>query len=84
MAVLGRFRLFSWLTRRKECGSPCRLCEKSCGIHAIAKSGEIDYNECIQCMECAVIISDKNRCVAERYGKRNRSVSKIKTVDVMG
>ncbi|MDD1781570.1 NosR/NirI family protein [Enterovibrio sp. ZSDZ35] len=84
LAVLGRFRLFSWLTRRKECGSPCRLCEKSCGIHAIAKSGEIDYNECIQCMECAVIITDKNRCVAERYGKRNRSVSKIKTVDVTG
>ncbi|MEZ8141479.1 4Fe-4S binding protein [Enterovibrio sp. FF113] len=73
LAVLGRFRLFSWLNRRSECGSPCRLCEKSCGINAIHKDGSIDYNECVQCLECVAIISDENRCVANKYGKNRKS-----------
>lgn len=72
LAVLGRFRLFSWLTRRKECGSPCQLCEKHCGINAIHKDGTIDYNECVQCFACLAIIHDNTRCVAEKYGKRRR------------
>ncbi|WP_407332026.1 4Fe-4S binding protein [Enterovibrio sp. 27052020O] len=73
LAVLGRFRLFSWLNRRSECGSPCRLCEKHCGIHAIHKDGSIDYNECVQCLECVAIISDEHRCVAKKYGKNRKS-----------
>ncbi|WP_325890969.1 4Fe-4S binding protein [Grimontia sp. NTOU-MAR1] len=72
LAVLGRLRIFSWLTRRKECGSPCRLCEKHCGINAIHKDGAIDYNECIQCFSCLAIINDNTRCVADKYGKRRR------------
>lgn len=72
LAVLGRFRVFSWLTRRKECGSPCRLCEKHCGINAINKDGTIDYNECVQCFACLAIINDNTRCVADKYGKRRR------------
>ncbi len=27
LAILGRVRMFNWLKRRPECGSPCRLCE---------------------------------------------------------
>ncbi|MGF1768160.1 4Fe-4S binding protein [Enterovibrio makurazakiensis] len=73
LAVIGRFRLFSWLTRRSECGSPCRLCEKHCGIHAIRKEGHIDYNECVQCLECLAIVSDEHRCVANKYGKNRTS-----------
>ncbi|WP_039850124.1 NosR/NirI family protein [Grimontia indica] len=72
LAVLGRLRVFSWLTRRKECGSPCRLCEKHCGINAIHKDGAIDYNECVQCFACLAIINDNTRCVADKYGKRRR------------
>ncbi len=73
LAVLGRFRFFSWLTRRSECGSPCRLCEKHCGINAIHKDGAIDYNECVQCLACVAILHDTDRCVADKYGKRRRN-----------
>lgn len=73
LAILGRLRLFSWLKRRKECGNPCQLCHKKCEINAIRFDGRIDYNECIQCLECLVIINDQNRCVIGRYGnKKNR------------
>ncbi|MEZ8029763.1 4Fe-4S binding protein [Enterovibrio norvegicus] len=73
LAVLGRLRRFSWLTRREECGQPCRLCEKHCGINAIQKTGQIDYNECVQCLACLAIVSDEHRCVANKYGKNRKS-----------
>ncbi len=63
LAALGRFRLFSWLDRVKRCGQPCQHCRNSCGIDAIRKDGRIDYDECIQCLECVVILRDPNQCV---------------------
>ncbi len=62
LSILGKLHIFKWLDRRQECGSPCQLCRKRCGINAIEKSGEIDYNECIQCLECVVIIHDPKQC----------------------
>ncbi|WP_434356648.1 4Fe-4S binding protein [Parasalinivibrio latis] len=70
LSVLGRLRLFSWLTRREECGSPCQLCHKKCQINAITPQGKIDYNECIQCLECLVIIHDNKQCVVDRYSRK--------------
>lgn len=72
LAILGRLRLFSWLDRKKECGTPCQLCAKSCGVNAIREDGQIDYNECVQCLECSVIYHDPQRCVVQRYGKKRR------------
>ena len=63
LAVLGRFRLFSWLKRIDRCGKPCQHCKNECGINAIRKDGRIDYDECIQCLECVVILRDPNQCV---------------------
>lgn len=63
LAVLGRFRLFSWLKRIERCGSPCQHCKNACGINAIRKDGRIDYDECIQCLECMVILRDDSQCV---------------------
>lgn len=63
LAVLGRFRLFSWLKRIDRCGQPCQHCKNECGIGAIRKDGRIDYNECIQCLECVVILRDESQCV---------------------
>ncbi len=63
LAVLGRFRLFSWLERIERCGSPCQHCKNECGINAIRKDGRIDYDECIQCLECVVILRDDQQCV---------------------
>lgn len=74
LAVLGRFRLFSWLERIDRCGSPCQHCKNECGINAIRKDGRIDYDECIQCLECVVILRDESQCVDSIL--RNRQVQK--------
>ena len=71
LAILGRFPLFKWLRRRKECGAPCQLCRnKKCGIDAIKKDGTIDYGECIQCLECVVTIENPKQCVVDKYAKK--------------
>lgn len=72
-AVLGHFHLLRWLPRRAECGSPCQLCTRRCGIGAIEPDGRINYRECIQCYECEVIYRDDRQCVPlinARKGKR--------------
>jgi len=74
LAVLGRFRLFSWLKRIERCGSPCQHCKNACGINAIRKDGRIDYDECIQCLECVVILRDDSQCVDSII--RNKQASK--------
>lgn len=72
LAVLGRLRLFSWLERVDMCGSPCQMCKRRCGINAIRTSGEIDYDECIQCLECVVILKDDTQCVSTLTVKRKQ------------
>lgn len=64
LAVLGRFRLFSWLKRIDACGKPCQHCRNQCEIGAIRRDGRIDYDECIQCLECIVILNNEDQCVA--------------------
>ncbi|MEH6814825.1 MAG: 4Fe-4S binding protein [Motiliproteus sp.] len=63
LAILGRLRLFNWLSRIEQCGSPCQLCKRRCEINAIKQDGSIDYDECIQCLECIVILNDEDQCV---------------------
>ncbi len=64
LAVLGRLRLFSWLKRIDACGKPCQHCRNHCEIGAIRRDGRIDYDECIQCLECIVILNNEDQCVA--------------------
>lgn len=79
LAIVGRYPLFKWLTRRKECGSPCQLCRnKKCGIDAINKDGSIDYGECIQCLDCVVTINDPTVCVVDKYAKKSAAVVEVK------
>ncbi len=63
LAVLGRFRLWAWLPRRAECGTPCQSCRHRCEYQAIAPSGKIDYEECFQCLDCVEIYQDDKRCL---------------------
>ena len=70
LAVLGRLRLLSLIPRRAECGSPCQLCAVKCETGAIRKSGEIDYNECVQCLDCVVILEDDTQCAPARVAKK--------------
>ncbi len=72
LAVLGRFRLFSWLDRVELCGNPCQHCKNECGINAIRKDGRVDYDECIQCLECVVILRDEDQCVDKRIQNKKR------------
>jgi NosR/NirI family transcriptional regulator, nitrous oxide reductase regulator len=58
----GKFRILNILKRRKECGNPCHLCEKSCPTQAIQSSGKIDMNECFYCFDCQEEYYDIHRC----------------------
>ena len=83
LAVLGRFSLFKWLRRRTECGSPCQLCRVRCEIDSINRDGSIDYDECIQCMECIVILNNPDQCAIElSQSKRQRRAQRIDAVEV--
>jgi NosR/NirI family nitrous oxide reductase transcriptional regulator len=63
LAMLGKFHLFAWLKRIDACGNPCQHCKNHCEIGAIERDGRIDYDECIQCLECIVILNNDDQCV---------------------
>jgi transcriptional regulator of nitric oxide reductase/ferredoxin len=63
MAIGGLLRGRKWIERRAECGSPCQLCKVKCAYGAIKKTGEIQYSECFQCLDCVTIHDDKDQCV---------------------
>ncbi|MCL7942633.1 NosR/NirI family protein [Marinobacter sp. ATCH36] len=81
LAVLGKLRLFSWLDRVELCGKPCQHCKNSCGIDAIRKDGRIDYDECIQCLECVVILKDGDQCVDKRLERKRQRQANILATD---
>jgi NosR/NirI family nitrous oxide reductase transcriptional regulator len=61
LAVLDRLHLINMLRRRPECGSPCHLCERSCPVRAIERTGRINTAECFQCLDCQVEYFDDAR-----------------------
>ncbi|MGH1578647.1 4Fe-4S binding protein [Planktotalea sp.] len=63
MAIGGLLRGRKWIERRAECGSPCQLCKVKCSYGAIKKTGEIQYSECFQCLDCVTIHDDEAQCV---------------------
>jgi len=62
LAIPARMRMFNWLKRYRECGNPCQLCAVECPVQAIAPDGEIQPNECIQCLNCQVLYHSEARC----------------------
>ncbi len=56
-----RFR--KWIPRRKECGTPCQLCSVKCNYQSIQKTGDINFKECFQCLDCVSIHDDEKVCV---------------------
>ena len=63
MAVGGKLRIFnSFLKRRSECGSPCKLCSNECPIDAIEKNGKINMNECFYCLDCQSLYYNDHKC----------------------
>jgi NosR/NirI family nitrous oxide reductase transcriptional regulator len=62
LAIPGRIRMFEWLRRWPECGSPCQRCANECPVQAIHPEGHINVNECIYCMHCQELYFDDRRC----------------------
>jgi len=62
LAIPSNFRLFDWLKRRKDCGTPCQLCAKECEIQAIHPDGRINANECHYCLDCQMTYQNDNKC----------------------
>jgi NosR/NirI family nitrous oxide reductase transcriptional regulator len=79
LSLLGRFHPIKWLSRRKECGSPCTLCHHKCDIKAILPSGAIDYNECIQCFECIAYYNNDSLCPPQKQENKRLKKSQQST-----
>ena len=62
LAVPTKLRLFDWLKRRKECGTPCQLCAVECEVQAIHPDGTINANECHHCLDCQVTYYADDKC----------------------
>jgi len=62
LAIPARIRMFDWLKRHRECGSPCQRCSNECPVQAIHPDGHINPNECIYCMHCQELYWDEHRC----------------------
>jgi NosR/NirI family nitrous oxide reductase transcriptional regulator len=76
LAIPARLRMFDWLKRYKECGSPCQTCANECMVGAIHPTGEINPNECLNCMHCQVLYQSDAKCpVVIRKLKRREKVS---------
>ena len=79
MAIGGKLRIFETLKRRKECGSPCKLCSNECPINAIKPSGEILMDECFYCLDCQSLYYNEHKCppLVKVRKKNTRSVGPI-------
>ncbi|MDO5058947.1 MAG: 4Fe-4S binding protein, partial [Neisseria sp.] len=79
MAVPARLRIFDWLRRYHMCGNPCQLCANECPVQAIHPEGDINPNECIQCLNCQVLYHHTTRCpqvVATNKKKAKQAAAK--------
>ena len=74
LAIPGKMRMFEWLRRYKECGSPCQTCAHSCMVQAIHPEGQINPNECLYCLHCQEVYYDDHLCpvMIEKRKRRER------------
>ena len=78
LAIPARIRMFNWLNRYHECGAPCQVCAIECPVQAIHPTGEINPNECVNCLHCQVLYQSKSRCpvVVKKLKRRARFSAK--------
>ncbi|WP_425439538.1 4Fe-4S binding protein [Pollutimonas bauzanensis] len=62
LAIPARLRVFNWLRRYRECGNPCQRCNIECPVQAINPEGDINPNECIQCLHCQMLYHHEQKC----------------------
>jgi polyferredoxin len=75
LALPARLRMFEWLKRRWQCGTPCQICAHRCPVQAIHPEGKINPNECIHCLNCQTNYFDATLCppLLERRKRRERA-----------
>ncbi len=85
LAIPARMRMFDWLKRYKECGNPCQSCANQCPVQAIHPTGEINPNECVNCLHCQVLYQSKSICpVIIKREKRRETASASSLRDISG
>lgn len=85
LAIPARMRMFDWLKRYKECGNPCQSCANQCPVQAIHPTGEINPNECVNCLHCQVLYQSKSICpVVIKREKRRETASASSPRDISG
>ena len=62
LAIPARIRMFDWLKRYRQCGHPCRTCSNECMVQAIHPEGNINPNECLNCLHCQKLYKDDEKC----------------------
>nr|WP_281496086.1 NosR/NirI family protein [Marivita sp. S6314] len=62
LAIPARMRMFDWLKRYRACGNPCHTCANECPVQAIHPTGEINPNECVNCLHCQVLYQSETKC----------------------
>jgi len=74
LTIAGKFRIFDWLRRHRECGRPCQVCAIECEVQAIKKNGEINPNECHYCLDCQVTYWNEHKCppLVEKRKRREK------------
>jgi len=77
LAIPARMRMFDWLKRYHECGWPCQTCANECPVQAIHPTGEINPNECVNCLHCQVLYQSEAKCpVVIKQLKRRAAIAK--------
>ena len=66
--------MFDWLKRYHECGNPCQICAHECPVQAIHPTGEINPNECVNCLHCQVLYQSPKVCpvVIKKVKRRDK------------
>jgi NosR/NirI family nitrous oxide reductase transcriptional regulator len=78
LAIPARLRMFDWLKRYRECGNPCQTCAHQCPVQAIHPTGEINPNECVNCLHCQVLYRSETTCpVVIRKLRRREKVGDV-------
>lgn len=83
LAIPARMRMFDWLKRYRECGNPCDTCANECPVQAIHPTGEINPNECVNCLHCQVLYQSDAKCpvIIKQLKRRAKASASTQALD---
>ena len=80
LAIPAKLKLFDWIKRYpNDCGSPCQVCAQECMVQAIHPEGNINANECLNCLHCQIRYVDDQVCpvMIKKRKKRERRSNRV-------